>query len=144
MDCRNAFDTTGSASPSRGQRMWRSLIPGVLLGAALASVAWAQGSTKFDGQYVGELTLSKVINGDCTRPPPGALYPLTISGGQVRFKYDPRFDTLLRGSVNRDGTFQATRRLRRGQVSMTGHIQGKNITAEIVSPSCRYTFQTND
>jgi hypothetical protein len=116
----------------------------LLLGAMLANVAWAQGSTKFDGQYVGELTLTSVINGDCTNPPLGALYPLTISGGQVRFKYDPRFDTVLRGQVNEDGTFKATRLLRRGQITMTGHIQGNNISAYIKSPTCKYTFQTKD
>ncbi len=43
--------------------MLRSLGLSLLLGIALGSVAWAQGSAKFDGQYVGELTLTKVING---------------------------------------------------------------------------------
>ena len=118
--------------------------PGLLLGAVLANLAWAQGSTKFDGQYVGELTLTKVIKGDCTQPPLGSLYPLTISGGRVQFNYDPRFDTILRGRVNEDGAFEATRLLRRGRVRMTGHIQGNNVTAHIKSPSCEYTFQTKD
>ena len=101
---------------------WQGL--GILLGAVLANIAWAQGSTQFDGQYVGELTLTKVINGNCTQPPLGSLYPLTISGGQVQFKYDPRFDTILRGHVNEDGTFMATRLPRKGQVRMIGYIQG--------------------
>jgi len=48
----------------------------LLLAAALANAAWAQGSTRFDGQYVGELTLTKVVSGDCAQPPPGAVYPL--------------------------------------------------------------------
>src|SRR5207237_4289637 len=52
-------------------------------------IAWAQGSTKFDGQYRGELTLTKIINGDCTQPPLGAVYPLTKSRGEVRFVYVP-------------------------------------------------------
>jgi hypothetical protein len=119
---------------------WQVL--GLLLAAVLANVARAQGSTQFDGQYVGELTLKKVINGDCAQPPWGALYPLTISGGRVQFKYDPRFDTILRGQVNEDGTFKATRLLRRGRVRMTGYIQGNQIVAHIKSPSCEYTFQT--
>ena len=117
---------------------------GVLLGAVLVNIAWAQGSTQFDGQYVGELTLTKVINGDCTRPPLGSLYPLTISGGQVQFKYDPRFDTILRGHVNEDGTFMATRLLRKGQVGMIGYVKGNSVIAYIDSPSCKYTFATKE
>jgi hypothetical protein len=116
---------------------------GLVLGTGLGSVAWAQGSINFDGQYVGELTLTKVIN-DCTRPPQGALYPLTISGGKVRFVYVPRFDTTLRGTVGENGSFKASARIRKGFVQMTGHIQGNNITAYIVSPSCNYTFQTKN
>jgi hypothetical protein len=123
--------------------MLRWLGLGLLLGAGLGSVAWAQSSTKFDGQYVGELTLTKVMN-DCTRPPLGALYPLTISRGEVRFKYVPRFNTTLTGKVGEDGMFKASARLRRGSVQMTGHIQGNNLTAYIVSPSCNYTFQTKN
>lgn len=116
----------------------------LLLGAVVANVAWAQGAAKFDGQYVGELKLTEVINGDCTTPPPGALYPLTIAAGRVEFKYDPRFDTILRGPVNQNGDFRASRRLRRGRVRMIGHIQGNNITAVITSPSCKYSFRTRD
>jgi hypothetical protein len=109
-----------------------------------AGFAWAQNPARFDGQYRGELTLMKVIKGDCTQPPPGALYPLTISRGEVRFAYVPRFDTVLRGRVGEDGAFKASARVRRGSVQMTGRIQGKNITASIVSPSCNYAFQTKD
>ena len=64
----------------------------LLFGTAIG-VAWAQGSPKFDGQYVGDLTLTKEISGDCTKPPVGALYPLIISGGKIRFVYRPRFGT---------------------------------------------------
>jgi hypothetical protein len=117
---------------------------GLLLGAGLASVAWAQGSARFDGQYVGELTLTGIINGDCTTPPVGALYPLTISRGQVRFKYVPRFDTTLVGAVDAKGNLKATRQLPKGVVSMTGHVDGNNLTASIVSPSCKYSFQTKN
>jgi len=124
--------------------MLKRLGLGLVLCAMLANAAWAQASTKFDGQYMGELRLTKIINGDCTPSPPGALYPLIISGGRVQFKYDPRFDTLLRGWVNNDGNFAATRRLRRGRIRMTGHVQGSNVVANIKSPSCKYTFQTRD
>lgn len=117
---------------------------GVLLGAGFTNLAWAQGATKFDGQYVGKLTLTKVVSGDCTQSPPGALYPLTISGGQVEFKYDPRFDTTLRGQIDENGTFTASRRLPKGVISMTGHIRGNNVTAHIASPSCIYAFHTSD
>ncbi|HXO02939.1 MAG TPA: hypothetical protein VN900_12845 [Stellaceae bacterium] len=117
---------------------------GLLLGAGLGSVAWAQGSAKFDGQYVGELTLTGIISGDCTRPPLGAAYPLTISGGVVRFKYIPRFDTTLIGKIDPNGSFKASRRLKSGFVSMTGRIDGENVTANIVSPSCNYSFQTKN
>jgi hypothetical protein len=115
-----------------------------LLGTGVGSVAWAQGSAKFDGQYTGELTLTKVINGDCTQPPLGAVYPLTISRGEVRFAYLPRFDTTLSGKVGENGVFKASARLRNGFVQMTGRIQGNNLTAHIVSPSCNYTFRTKN
>ncbi len=124
--------------------MLKWLAWGLLLAVALGNFAWAQGSTKFDGQYVGELTLGKVISGDCTEPPPGALFPLTISGGQVQFKYIPRFDTILRGKVDENGTFKASRRLRNGSISMTGRIQENNVIAQIKSPSCNYTFHTRN
>jgi hypothetical protein len=122
--------------------MLRSLGLGLLLGTGLGSVTWAQGSAKFDGQYRGELTLTKVIEGDCTQPPLGALYPLRIFRGEVTFVYVPRFDTTLRGTVDENGILKASARLRRGSVRMTGRIQGNNVTAYIVSPSCNYTFQT--
>jgi hypothetical protein len=124
--------------------MQRWLGLALLLGTGLGSVALAQGSAKFDGQYMGELTLTKVIDGDCTEPPLGALYPLTISRGEVRLIYLPRFGTTLRGKVGENGIFKASARLRKGFVQMTGHIQGNNLTAFIVSPSCNYTFQTKN
>ena len=125
-----------------GMLRWLGL--GLLLGTGLGSAAWAQGSAKFDGQYMGELTLTKVINGDCTPPPLGAIYPLTISNGIVRFQYVPRFDTTLSGRINENGVFKASARLRRGFAQMTGRVQGTNLTASIVSPSCNYTFQTRN
>jgi hypothetical protein len=122
--------------------MLRWLGLGLLLGAGLGNVAWAQGSAKFDGQYTGELTLTKEMSGDCTTPPLGSLYPLTISRGEVRFKYVPRFGTTLSGKVDQNGIFKASAPSRKGFVQMTGRIEGNNLTAEIVSPSCRYTFKT--
>ena len=124
--------------------MLRWLGLGVLFGAGLGSVAWGEGLAKFDGQYIGELTLTKIITGDCTQPPLGSLYPLAISRGEVRFAYVPRFSTTLRGKVGDNGTFKASARLHRGFVQMTGRIQGNNITAYLVSPSCHYTFQTRN
>lgn len=116
---------------------------GLALALAMGGVAAAaQDGARFDGQYVGELTLARVIAGDCTRPPLGAAYPLTVVGGEIRFKYVPRFDTTLRGRVDAAGNFKATRTLKRGLVSMTGRIQGDSVTATIVSPSCVYGFQT--
>jgi hypothetical protein len=116
----------------------------LLLCTVFGSAAWAQGSAKFDGQYMGELTLTKEISGDCTRPPQGALYPLTITRGEVLFAYRPRFGTTLTGRVNENGVFRASARLRRGFVQMTGSIQGRKLTAYLVSPSCHYTFQTKN
>jgi len=124
--------------------MLRCLGLSLLLGAGLANIAWAQGSAKFDGQYMGELTLTKEIAGDCTQPPLGALYPLTISRGQVRFVYRPRFGTTLVGTVNENGILKASARLRKGSVNMTGQIEGKNLRAQILSPSCNYLFQTKN
>ena len=124
--------------------MLRRLGLGLLLGAGLGSAVWAQGSAKFDGQYMGELTLTKETSGDCTTPPLGALYPLTISSGEVQFAYRPRFNTTLRGRVGDSGEFKASARLRKGFVQMTGRIQGNNVTAYIVSPSCNYSFHTKN
>ena len=124
--------------------MLRWLGLGLLLGAGLAGVAWAQGSAQFDGQYAGELTLTRWITGDCTPPPQGALYPLTISRGEVRFAYVPRFATTLTGRVGDNGAFKASARLHKGLIQMTGRVQGSNVTAYIVSPSCGYTFQTRN
>ena len=117
---------------------------GLLLSAGLGGVAWAQGVTTFDGQYVGELSLTKVIRGDCTEPPPASLYPLTILQGAVRFAFLPRFATTLTGRVTEDGVLKASARARKGVVHMTGRVQGNSITAYIVSPSCHYTFQTRN
>ena len=122
--------------------MLRRLGPGLLLGAAFAGAAWGQASGRFDGQYMGELTLTGVIGGDCTTPPLGALYPLDIAGGQVRFSYVPRFATTLTGRVAPNGSFRATARVRRGVVQMAGRVHGNSLTADIVSPSCRYGFRT--
>ena len=125
-------------------RVLRLLGLSLLLGTGLGSVAWAQVSSKFDGQYRGELTLTKEIKENCTQPPLGALYPLRISRGEVRFVYVPRFDTTLRGTVDENGILKASARLKHGTVQMTGRIQGNHITAYLVSPSCHYTYQTKD
>jgi hypothetical protein len=47
----------------------RRLALSLPLGVGLAIAAKAQGPTPFDGRYTGELILTKVIKGDCTRPP---------------------------------------------------------------------------
>jgi hypothetical protein len=124
--------------------MLRWLGVGLLLGTGLGSAAWAQGAARFDGQYMGELTLTSVISGDCAEPPVGALYPLTISAGQVRFLYTPRFNTILTGRIGDNGVFRATARLRHGFAQMTGRIRGNSVAANIVSPSCNYNFQTKN
>lgn len=116
---------------------------GLLFATGLASAAGAQGATGFDGQYVGELTLSGVVNGDCTRPPLGATYPLTVADGIVRFKYVPRFDTTLVGRIDANGNFTATAQLHHGLATMTGHIRAGfgTVTANITTPSCEYAFR---
>jgi hypothetical protein len=121
--------------------MVKSLGLSVALSIALAGAASGQGWNRFDGQYVGQLTLAGIVTGNCMQPPSGAIYPLTISGGQVRFKYLPRFDTTLVGKVEPNGNFRAGYKLRHGFVTMTGHIEGRSLTADIVSPSCNYTFK---
>lgn len=121
--------------------VWRAGLA-LLLAAGSAPVARAQGATAFDGQYVGQLTLSSVIKGDCTKPPLGSLYPLTVSRGQVRFLYTPRFSTTLIGTVDKNGAFKAAARASKGIVTMTGQIRGDNVTATIRSPSCNYDFQS--
>jgi len=107
---------------------------------AFAPVAPAQVVSLFDGQYAGELRLAGTIEGDCTEPPRGALYPLIVSGGQVRFAYLPRFATTLTGSVAPNGSFRASAPTKLGPVEMVGQIRGNIVEAQIASPSCRYTF----
>jgi len=102
---------------------------GALFATCFAGLAWAQGAAQFDGQYTGELRLARTFSGDCTEPPFGALYPLTVAGGEVRFAYLPRFATTLRGTIRQDGLFRATARARKGTVQMTGRIHGGNVTA---------------
>ncbi|HML11073.1 MAG TPA: hypothetical protein VK432_09445 [Stellaceae bacterium] len=114
---------------------------GLLLAAALAGAAWAQATGKFDGNYVGPLTLTGIINGDCTTPPTGSAYPLTIAGGVVHFKYVPRFDTVLVGKIDDKGDFKASGRTKSGMINMLGHVApGGALTANIQSPSCLYSF----
>jgi len=124
--------------------MPRRLVLGVLLSAGLAGAAWAQDASRFDGQYVGEMTLTGIVNGDCSRPPLGSSYPLTIRDGVVRFKYVPRFDTTLVGKIDTKGDFKATAALHHGTATMTGHVRAGfgTVTASIVTPSCQYSFQT--
>ena len=123
--------------------MARSLGLGLLCAAGVTGAALAQGSPRYDGQYLGTLALTKAIGrGDCTEPPPGAQYPLTVSGGTVRFSYAPRFDTTLVGTVDHAGNFTAMVQLKSGIVQMTGRIQHEEIRAAIASPSCNYSFQT--
>jgi len=121
-------------------------VAAMLMVAMLGSIApaAAQGAAGFDGEYSGTLTLVEVISGNCTPAPPGAVYPLTISGGQVSFAYDPRFDTVLTGSVAPDGTFQASAPTSLGPIKMTGQIKGNQVNAQIVSPSCLYNFAPAD
>ena len=142
--CRALLRVIRERNRNRKNTALRWLGLAFLLGTGVGSVAWAQDSAKFDGQYTGELTLTKVINGDCTQPPLGSVYPLTISRGEVRFAYLPRFDTTLSGKVGENGIFKASARLRNGFVQMTGRIKGNNVTAHIVSPSCNYTFRTKN
>lgn len=126
----------------------RGLAVGVLFGAVIgAAPALAQTPTQpagsFDGQYVGELKLDGVVSGDCTPPPLGSTYPLTIAGGEVRFAYVPRFATTLTGRVDAKGNFQAAARVPSGMIRMTGHIDGIRLAASILSPSCRYTYRAS-
>jgi hypothetical protein len=121
----------------------RSLGLGLVLAAASVSLAAAQGgSSRYDGQYVGALTLDKTIEGDCEQPPPGAQYPLKIASGTVSFDYLPRFGTTLTGTIDAAGNFRASAQIAHGTVRMTGGIQGRNVTAQLRSPSCLYTFRT--
>jgi len=114
----------------------------LLLAAGSGSAAWAQGPSRFDGEYAGTLALDGVTSGDCTQPPLGARYPLSISGGEVHFAYVPRFDTTLVGRIDRNGNFAVSGRVKRGIVRMKGRVIGRAVIASIVSPSCRYTFHT--
>jgi hypothetical protein len=123
-------------------RKWLGL--GLAIGAGLAGTARGQDLARFDGQYVGELTLTRELRGDCTRPPLGALYKLTIAGGEVRFAYLPRFDTTLKGRIDGKGVFRASARLKKGTIQMTGKTDGYHLSAQIASPSCHYEFRVRN
>jgi hypothetical protein len=127
---------------TRKREMPQRLGLGLALLVALAGAVSAQSTGRFDGNYIGELTLTGIINGDCTKPPLGSAYPLGISGGVVRFKYLPRFDTILIGQVDQNGSFKASARTKSGMINMVGHVEGGNVTATIQSPSCMYSFQS--
>ncbi len=122
--------------------MRRSCGPVLLVAAVLAGNAEAQGTRQFDGSYVGELTLQSVAGGDCSAPPLGAVYPLFVTQDRVSFAYLPRFATTLTGAVDKNGAFKASAHTKGGLVEMTGQIRGPAVSATIVSPSCRYSFQT--
>ena len=125
-------------------RIVRGLMLGLLIAPVLGGAAFAQVS-RYDGQYVGSMTLTGVASGNCTTPPSGAAYPLNVSGGQVRFKYTPRFDTTLTGTVDKNGNIKAAARTKHGFVTMTGKINDNHsLTAYLVSPSCNYTFTTGN
>jgi hypothetical protein len=124
-------------------RAVRSLGLGLGLAAGAVSLAAAQGGgARYDGQYVGTLILDKTIVGDCDQPPPGAQYPLNISAGRVKFAYLPRFSTTLLGTIDTAGNFVASTKIKNGTVQMNGRVVGRNVTAELLSPSCRYSFRT--
>ena len=124
------------------REMLRPLILGLVLTAGLCSAVSAQAVTNFDGQYVGQLTLTRIISGDCATPPLGATYQLTIANGVVRFAYVPRFATTLTGTIDRRGAFKAVARAHAGVVQMIGRVDRGDITATVTSPSCAYSFQT--
>jgi hypothetical protein len=118
---------------------------GLVFVSWLGGHAWAQGATVFDGTYMGELTLTRTVKGDCTPPALGALFPLTVAGGRVHFAYLPRFDTELTGRVRPDGAFVASAHIKHaGVVHMAGRIANGTVDARIKSPSCRYTFHAED
>lgn len=125
---------------NRPKRLGLGLVFACVFAAGLAAAAWAEVASRFDGEYVGELTLKGIVNGDCTKPPLGSAYPLSVAGGVVRFKYVPRFDTTLVGRVDPSGGFKATARVKSGTITMTGRIQAGGATATIQSPSCIYGF----
>lgn len=126
--------------------MVRQLWLGLVFAVAIGGAAWAQGRTIFDGTYMGELTLTRTVKGDCTPPALGALFPLTVAQGRVHFAYLPRFDTELTGRVRPDGGFVATAHIKGGRevVHMAGRIENGGVTARIKSPSCRYLFHSED
>jgi hypothetical protein len=88
-------------NPTGTTVMLRWLAPGLLLAAGFAGVASAAGTTVFDGQYAGTLTLEGIVNGDCTQPPLGAVYPLTLptaksASTMSRVASELRTDMLMR------------------------------------------------
>lgn len=125
---------------NRPKRLGLGLVLAFAFGAGVAAAASAQAPSRFDGDYVGELSLKGIINGDCTKPPLGSAYPLSVAGGVVRFKYVPRFDTTLTGRIDPNGSFKAVAHVKSGTITMTGRVQAGGVNATIQSPSCIYSF----
>lgn len=130
-----------TAARDTPNRLGLALAWAVVFTVSLAVAARAQGLSQYDGDYVGELTLRGIVEGDCTKPPLGAAYPLNIAGGVVRFKYVPRFDTTLTGHIDPNGSFKASARVKSGVITMTGRVRAGSVTANIQSPSCLYSFE---
>ena len=107
-----------------------------------ARSAAAQGASGFDGEYTGTLTLVAVTSGNSLLAVWGR-YPFRYpAAGQLYLR--PAVRHLITGNVAPDGTFQASAPTSLGPIKMTGQINGNQVNAQIVSPSCLYNFAPAD
>ena len=117
--------------------MW--IFGAIFIAACLSGTSQAQ--TAFDGQYWGEMALTRILGGACDQPQPGRVRLLTISNGQVQFVYNRRFNIVLTGRVDNTGSFNLSGYLPTGPVQMVGRVTGGDIGATAQSPDCWYAYQ---
>lgn len=122
----------------RGGEGMRLAISVIALVLGMTGTSYA--ASPFDGEYLGEFTLTKIIT-QCDRPTPGFMRLLTIINGEVKIIYNPRFGTMLNGKIDGAGVFLATGNLPSGFVQMSGRVTGADLAANVETPNCRYTFQ---
>ena len=104
--------------------------------SAVATVPAAAES--FDGRYNGASSIAGGT-GDCWGNAPADA---TVSGGTVTIRY-VTYDgtqTPVTAQVHADGSFSATQDIKKGQITYSGKVNGKRLTANWKGPVCYGTL----
>jgi hypothetical protein len=98
----------------------------------------APAASQFDGRYVGQSTLTRGAPPTCS--PPGNT-TWTVTDGNVSHKYGVASIT---ADVGPDGSFSASEKYMHGRradfATMTGHIAGDALEADIEGYACKYHY----